>query len=366
MKTEESLINVSFKTKALDIFDTLKLPVLAIIAGMACGCVIIATSGFNPFAAILGLLKGGYGSTYLFFTTLTRATPIIIAGLAAAFTWGAGYESMGVGGQMTMGAFVSSVVAVSCPGSSVFVIIVSLTAGALAGAAFSLIPTWMSQKFQVSLLIVTLMMNYIADYITSYFTTYIVKDPYGSDSSAIQTAEITAVFPKFIERYSLHYGFLIAVVCVILLYFIMYRTTFGYKAHMGGLNPRFADYGGINSKKMMYYVLNISGALAGLAGAIEVIGAKHRFIDQMITSPGYAWSGITASIMSNYNPIGTFVSSVFLAGLTTGGSYIERNMGVPGDVSTVIQSVITMLATIKIAIQISKRKKEKHLRKEEK
>lgn len=336
--------------------EALKLPAIAVAVGLFCGGGIIAASGINPVQAIIGLLKGGYGSVYLMFTTLSRATPIIIAGLSAAFVWGSGYESMGVGGQMTMGALTAAVVAANCPGPDGLVVVVSLAAGALAGIAFSIIPTWMYQKFQVSLLIVTIMMNYVADFLSSYFTSYVFKDPFGVDSSAIQTAEITAVLPRFVEKYALHAGFLIAIACVVLMCFLMNRTVFGYRARIGGLNARFADYGGINSSRMMYRVLSLSAALAGMAGAIEVLGAKHRFVDQMITSPGYAWSGITASIMAGYHPVGTMIGSIFLAGLTTGGSYIERNMGVPSEVSSVIQGVITMLVTVKLAISWKKKK----------
>lgn len=364
MNTKSSLINMSSKDKVKGILGALKLPMIAIIIGMFFGGIIIACSGINPFLAILGLLKGGYGSTYLIFTTLTRATPIVLAGLSSALVWGSGYESMGMGGQMTMGALVSAVVAASCPGPAGVVVIVSLIAGALAGVAFSIVPTWLNQKFQVSLLIVTLMMNYVADYISTYFVTYVVKDPNGADSSALQTAEITAILPKIIDKYSLHLGFILAVVCVIAIYFIKNHTVFGYQARIGGLNSRFADYGGINSTKMTYLILNLSAAIAGLAGAIEVLGVRHRFVDQMITSPGYAMSGITASIMANYNPFGTLISSVFLAGLTTGGSYIERNMGVPSEVSSVIQGVITMLVTIKIVLKLKKKHAQKSLKEE--
>lgn len=364
MSTKEQLKSNTPARKIQGVINALKLPVVAVAVGLLFGGIIIACSGINPFSAILGLLKGGYGSTYLIFTTLSRATPIIIAGLASALVWGSGYESMGMGGQMTMGALTAAIVGVACPGPDAVVVLVSLTAGALAGAMYSLVPTWLGHKFQVSLLISTLMMNYVADYLSSYFTTYVFKDPHGADSSAIQTAEISAVLPRFIEKYSLHAGFLIAVGCVILIYFIMNRTVFGYQARIGGLNARFADYGGINSTRMMYRILTLSAALAGMAGAIEVLGTKHRFVDQMITSPGYAWSGITASIMAGYNPLGIFVSSVFLAGLTTGGSYIERNMGVPSEVSTVIQGVITMLVTIRL-IMTWKRRRTENMAKEE-
>ena len=201
------------------------------------------------------------------------------------------------------------------------------------------------------------MMNYVADYIASYFTTYVVKDPLGLDSSAIQTQKLTDnILPKMFEGDSLHWGFVISVICVLFVLFIMKRTSFGYKAKMGGLNSNFANYGGVNSTKMMYYVLMLSGALAGLGGACEVLGTRYRYVDSMITSPGYAWTGIIASLMSSNHPVGILVSSIFLAGITTGGSTIERSMGVPSEVTTIIQGIITLLITARFAVKWYKKK----------
>ncbi|MGL4345087.1 MAG: ABC transporter permease [Cellulosilyticaceae bacterium] len=339
----------------------LKLPLIATLIGLFIGGIVIALSGFNPFEAIRGLLVGGFGSTYYLTTTLTRATPIIFAGLAGALAWGSGYPSLGAAGQMVIGAMVTSIVAISCPGPSFVVVIVSLLAGIVAGMGYSLLSIWISEKFELYLLIITLMLNYVADYIASYLTSYVVKDPLGMDSSAIQTQLIKdSILPKLMKGYTVHWGFVIAVLAVLLIYFVMKKTTFGYKARMGGLNPQFANYGGIKSSRMMYYVLLLSGALAGLGGACEVLGTRYRYVDGMITSPGYAWSGIIASLMSSNHPIGILVSAIFLAGLTTGGSTIERSMGVPSEVTVIIQGIITLLITAKFAFKFSKKASAKN------
>lgn len=341
----------------MKMLKSLKLPLISIIIGLLIGSIIIALSGFNPFDAISGLITGGFGTTYALTTTLTRATPIIFARLAGALAWGSGYPSLGAAGQMVIGALVTSIVAVSCPGPDFIVLIISLLSGILAGMLYSFISIWVTQRFQLYLLIITLMMNYIADYIGSYFASYVVKDPNGLDSSAIQTELIQgSILPKLIKGYTVHWGFIIAIFATLLIFFIMKKTTFGYKAKMGGLNALFAEYGGIKSTRMMYYVLLLSGALAGLGGACEVLGTRYRFVDGMITSPGYAWSGIIASLMSSNHPIGIFVSAIFLAGLTTGGSSIERSMGVPSEVTIIIQGIITLLITAKFVIKYKKKK----------
>jgi len=340
-------------------FEPLKHPIQAIVVGLILGGVIIGLSGFNPFEALIGMFKGGFGSAYYLTTTLTRAVPIIFAGLAGALAWGSGYSSLGAAGQMVLGAFTSAIVAANCPGPAVFVVFVALLSGMIVGILYSVLSAYLSERFKLDLLIITLMLNYVADYIASYFTTYVVKDPLAVDSSAIQTQKLTdAILPKIFNGYSLHYGFVIALIAVFVILFIMKKTSFGYKARMGGLNPNFANFGGVNSTKMMYYTLILSGAIAGLGGACEVLGARYRYVDAMITSPGYAWTGIIASLMSSNHPVGILVSSIFLAGITTGGSTIERNMGVPSEVTTIIQGIITLLITARFVVNWYKKNKQ--------
>lgn len=342
--------------KNLTIFEALKLPMISIALGLLIGGLVIALSGYNPAAAIIGMFKGGFQPGYYLATTLGRATPIIFAGLAGAIAWGSGYPSLGAAGQMTLGALAAAIVAVNVKGPAVVVMLVSLAAGAVTGMAISWVSAFICDKFEMWLLIITLMMNYVCDYIASYVTTYVCKDPFGSDSSAIQTQKIeVGILPKIISKYSLHYGFVLAVVSVLLVLFIMKKTSFGYKAKMGGLNPHFAEYGGIKSKKMMYRVLLLSGLFAGLGGACEVLGTNYRYVDAMISSPAYAWKGVITTLMANNNPIGVFLSSIFLAGIKTGGSSLERSMGLSSEITSIIEGTITLLVTAKLTFSLKKR-----------
>ena len=331
----------------------LKQAFIATLVGFTVGGVVIAWSGFNPFDTIIKLLIGGFGSAYYLTTSLTRSIPIIFAGLSAALAWGSGYPSLGASGQMILGAMVSSQIAVKMPGPPALVVFFSIIGGMVAGMAYSSIANWISESFKLYLLIVTLMMNYIADNIVSYFIHYVIKDPLGLDSSAIQTQKIeNAILPRIFEKFTIHWGFIIALGVVLFLWFLLYRTVFGYRSRMGGLNKFFAEYGGIDSQKMMYGVLLLSGAVAGLGGASEVLGVRFRYVDGMISSPGYAWSGVIASLIANNHPVGIFFSSILLAGLTTGGSAVERSLGVPSEGSIIIQTVIPLLITAKFVIKI--------------
>ena len=156
-------------------------------------------------------------------------------------------------------------------------------------------------------------------------------------------ARIPAIFSG-----SVHWGFVYALLAVVLVYFLFKKTTFGYKSRMGGLNPRFALYGGINARWMLYIVLLLSGAMAGLGGAFEVLGSKGRYIDQMIFSTGYGWSGMVAALLANFNPIGTAVASILLAGLSTGGSAMQRSTIIPVEVCNMIEGIMTLLMSVRL------------------
>ena len=346
--------------KVKRLLGSLAYPLMAILIGLLIGGIIIMSTGKNPITGIWGLLKGGYLTKFSIASTLTRATPIIFCGVSAALAWGSGYSSMGAQGQMIMGAITAAIVAPILPGPDWLVVIMTIICSMAAGALYSLCSAFVSARFNAYLLIITLMFNYVANYFASYLTNYVFLDPYALDKLAIQTQKIEgSILPRLFPKYTTHWGFIIALVVVILVDFMVRKTSFGYKARMGGLNAHFAEYGGIESRKTMYKVLMISGAVAGLGGACEVLGTKFRYVDEMITSPGYSWSGITASLMSNYNIIGTLFSSIFLAGITIGGASIELTMNIPSEITQIIQGVISMLITAKIAIDWSRLNKRK-------
>jgi simple sugar transport system permease protein len=358
MQAKKTLVADSLKSRMDRLLLALRTPAVAVFFGLLVGGIVILWSGGDPFEGILSLIYGGFGSAFNLTTTLTRATPIIYAGLAAALAWGSGYESMGIAGQMTLGAFAAAITAVYCPGPPLAVILAAMLAGMATGALYSLAAAWISARFQVYLLIVTLMMNYVAENIASYLTTYVFRDPNATDNLAIQTQKIeAAILPRLFGNYTVHTGFLIALGCVGAVLFMVKKTSFGYDARMSGLNPRFARYGGVNSRRNMYLVLALNGALAGLGGACEVLGTRYRFIDKMITSPSYAWSGITAALMSNNHPLGILASAIFLAGLTTGGATIERNLNIPREITAIIQGVLTIFVTAQFFVNRRRRKK---------
>lgn len=357
--------NRNWKKTLGRIADSLGQPLVAVLISLFIGAIVIVICGENVFTAYGAMIRGAFGNSFYINDTLKRATPIIMGGLAVCIAWRSGYEAMGGEGQMILGALVSALVAYYLPGSGIVRILLAILAAVILGALFSILTGWLYEKFDVTFIISTLMLNYVANYFASYMTNFVVKDPESIDMNAIQTGKIAteARLPAVFSG-SVHWGFVFALVAVILVYFLFKKTTFGYKSRMGGLNPRFALYGGINARKMLYIVLFLSGAMAGLGGAFEVLGSKYRYIDQMIFSTGYAWSGMVAALLANFNPIGTAMASILLAGLSTGGSAMQRSTIIPVEVCNMIEGIITLLMSVRLLRIVQKSRKVRKTAKE--
>lgn len=353
-----------WKRGAAAALDTLCQPFVAVLVSLALGAVIIMLAHENVFSTYGIMINGAFGNMFYLSATLSRATPIIMGGLAVCIAWRSGYEAMGGEGQMILGALISALTAYYLPVPGIVKIILAILGSAVIGALYSLLSAWLYDKFSVTFIISTLMLNYIANNVASYLTNYVVKDPSALDLNSVQTGKIAAdaQLGKIFKGFNLHWGFVIALICVVIIYILLKKTSFGYKAKMGGLNPRFALYGGINSRRMLYIVLLLSGVAAGLGGAFEVLGSKYRYIDQMIFSTAYAWSGMVAALLANFDPAGTAIASILLAGLATGGSAMQRGTNIPVEAVNMIEGIITLLMSVKLIRLISLRSgsKKKH------
>ena len=348
----------SFAAMIRRTLQSLRQPVIATIMGLLVGAVVILSCGENPLTVYAEMFEKSFFKPYYLFSTLTRATPIILCAMATAIAWRAGYINIGVEGQMIAGTFTATVCALYIPGPPVLVAILSCVIGMIAGALCALLPSIQTWKFNVSMVICTLMLNYVASFVTSYFVTYPLKDMSG-DGLALQTVQLNPAMwlPRLTPKNTLHYGFIIALFVVVFMVFITKKTVFGYESKMSGLNATFARYGGMKEVKVMLITMAISGAIASLAGSVEVFGLKYRYADGMLTSTSYAWTGLMAALIANLNPVGMLVVSIFLAGLQIGGSAIQRSLGIPLEISTIIQCCITLFVSIKLVFNYFKKRK---------
>lgn len=355
---KESVFRV--KDKLSPFISTAGWPLLATVLGLVVGGIIIFASGANPISVYGTVFEKSFFNPYYLMQTLLRSAPIIICSLSAAISWRAGYINLGVEGQMVCGGLAGIVCALYMPGPAWFVLTMSFIVSCLAGALYALIPTWAQHICGVSMVMSSLMLNYVANYLTAYIVGYPMKDP-GSMVEAMQTAQIDESLRllKLSSEGNFNIGFVFTILTVVLVYFVMNRTTFGYESKMGGLNPNFALYGGVNRVKVMYMTMMLSGALAGFAGFVEVFGCKYRFIANMFSSSSYAWTGLMASLVGTFNPIVSTIYSIFFAGLDVGGQALQRDYGLPLHIANIIRCTIMLFVSVNFMFRIAKNRADK-------
>jgi general nucleoside transport system permease protein len=326
------------------------LPILfALLGGFVIGGLIILAAGHNPLTTYLALLEGAVGDQYNLASTLGRAIPIMGCGIAAALAFKAGLFNIGIEGQLVLGGLAASVVALYFPPGPL-AILVALLAALIAGGLWALLAGWFETQFNVPILISTLMMNYIAVGFTSYMIAYPLIEPGGSRNQTPAFPEATR-FAKLIPGSSIHIGIILIILAVILAAFIMYRTVSGYELRMFGANRQFAVSGGIRPTRMVLAVMFCSGMVAGLTGAIQVLGVHYRLIDTALTLPSYAWTGVMAAILSNNNPIGVVIASLFFSAVQTGAAGMERATEVPFQLSYVVQALMIILIAVRATLK---------------
>lgn len=351
---------LGMKNGALQLCKNLWQPLVAILFGLLIGALVILWYGENPFFVYGQMFEKSFFSTYYLLTTLTRATTIIMCALATAMAWRSGCLNLGIEGQMVVGALVMTVCAIYIPGNPTVVMYLSIIIGMIAGGLFALLPALMNTKLKVSMVISTLMLNYVAKNIVSYFVVFPLRDRAG-DGLALQTVQI----PEGMHTWNLVPGttfnkaFILAIVLTILYYWMTKYTVFGYETRISGLNHNFAKYGGIKGEQILILTMVISGMIGTLASTNEVFGYKLRYVDGMLTSTSYAWTGLMAAVIAKFNPLGMVVVSIFVAGLQIGGQAIQRTVGLPLEIATVIQACITMFVSVNIVIKYVKKSKPK-------
>lgn len=330
---------------------------ISLFLGLLIGAIVIVLSKQNPITIYGQMFYNSLFKPYFLFQTLTRSIPIIGCALATAIAWRAGYINIGVEGQMIVGSFITTIIAIYMPGPNVMVLMVSIIAGITAGAIYALIPAFLNAKYQVSIVISTLMMNYIASYVVSYLVNYPFIDPKG-DGISSQTAQIrqSLRFLRLAKNSTFNISFILIIILVLLFIFMIKKTVFGYESKMTGLNPNFARYGGVNDKSLILKTMALSGAIAALAGIFEIYGVKYRYIDGMFTGTAYAWSGLMAALIASLNPLGMFFSSIFLSALQVGGQAIQRVSQIPLQLAMIIQACITLFVSMKFTINFFKTK----------
>ena len=316
-------------------------PFAAIAFTLAVTALLVAWAGAPVGRTYALIFEGGFGTRFAWSETLTRATPLILTGLAAAVAFRARLWNIGAEGQLYAGALAAVAVgglhgpAGDLPAAVVFPIM--LGAAALAGALLLLVPAVMRTRFGVDEVVTTLLLNFIVLLFVSMMLDGPMKDPAAMGWPQSVALRDDLELPRLVERTRVHAGLVYAVGLALALAFVMRATTFGFAARAVGANARAAAFAGVPVARTMLVVASISGALAGLAGAIEVAGRTGYVTLDM--SPGYGYSGIVIAMLAGLHPLGVVAAAVFVAGVLVGADSMSRGVAVPTYIADVIVAV---------------------------
>jgi len=323
-------------------------PLIAVAVALTLAGGLIALAGAPVFEAFGKIVTGAFGSRLALTETLARAIPLTLTGLAAAVAFRARLWNIGAEGQLYLGAItVAGVSAHLLGGLPGFVQIpLLLICGAAAGMVLLLIPLWLRLRFQVDEVVTTLLLNFVAILFVSMLIDGVLKDPmaFGWPQSVPVTSE--AMLPKLVARSRLHWGLVLALVLAVAVHLVQSRTAFGLQSRAAGLNPAGAVFAGVPLGRTLVLVAMISGGLAGLAGAVEVVGVMSYVTTEL--SSGYGYSGIVVAMLANLHPLGVVLAALFTAAMFVGADAMGRSMNVPSYIAdvTVALSLLSMLVAI--------------------
>lgn len=321
-------------------------PLIAIVIALLIGAGVMLIMGHNPMSAYGALFYGAFGSTANLANTMANAIPLILSGLGVAVGFQAGLFNIGAEGQYWVGSMVAVWIGYSLPGlpSVIHIFLAMLAAMLAAGLWAGIIPGLAKAYVGAHEVITTMMMSYIAIFLSHYM---LENGPMMQPGFTPQSPVIlsSAELGKIVERTQLSWGFIIALISCVVVHWLLYKTTLGYRLRAVGLNSRAARYAGINVPFHLVLALFISGTLAGLAGAVQMLGVQHRLYDSF--SSGYGFTAIVVALLANNNPYGVILSSIFFAALSTGGQSMQLISGVPANITDIISGIIIFLVAMK-------------------
>jgi len=325
------------------------LPVIATLAALAVGALVLLFLRVNPIEAYGALWEGAFGNSNALAETLVKATPLLLVGLGICIAFRAGVINIGGEGQMVVGALLATFIGLNFEGWPGWIVIfLAMAGGFIGGAIWGGIPGILKAYFNVNEILSTIMMNAIAVQGMNFLLRGPMIDPAQMElaSKIPQTARINDAFllPRLVPT-RLHIGAGIAVILAILVYILLWRTTWGYRIRAVGRNPHASRYAGIKVKRYVVLALLLSGAFAGLAGATQVFGVNYRMITDG-SATGFTGSagfnGIVAALFGQLHPVGTIPASILFGALLVGANKMQRVVQVPSALIVALNGLVVI------------------------
>ena len=320
---------------------------LAVFLSMLCAGVLVAISGHNPVAAFAAMVHGALGSPHQIGVVLNRTTPYLLAGVGVAMCFRAGIINIGAEGQIALGGVGTAAVALSWPSEmSALAAVASLVGGAIAGAAWAAVATAIHLGRRVHEVLTTLLLNFVALLLVQQ----LLAGPLGQFGAGFLQSPLLprAAWLFRIPGLDAHVGFAIALVVATVFSIILWRTRFGFAVRVAGRSRPAARYAGFSLPILTWSVMLLAGALAGLAGGIQVLGLDHRLIEGF--SLGFGFKAVTVALLGVLEPLAVVPASLFVGLLEAGALSMQRQIGVPSALVVVIEG-LTMLFVLAATVR---------------
>ncbi len=350
-------------SKKKSILDSSALYILiAILIGFLVGAILLGFAGISPIVAYGKLFSSVFSEPKYWVWTITYASPLIFTGLSVAFSFRMGIFNIGAEGQFVVGALAATAVGILVDVPPAFHVTLCILAAAAAGAIWSMIVGILKVKRGINEVLSFIMFNWIAFYFSNFIVNLkIIHKEGGGEASKDIMDSASILLPEAIRKAtgcaSANYGFLLAIIVASIIWFIINKTTLGYRICAVGYNQNAAKYGGINANKTIMLAMAISGALAGIGGSVQVLGMSKR-ISQYAAQEGFGFQGITVALIGVSNPIGCIFSGLFYGAMKFGGSKLSL-IDAPSEIVDIIMGTIILFIAISHVFRILLTKKSK-------
>lgn len=329
---------------------------LSILLAFGTATLFIALFGFEVGEGYQAMIRGAFGSPVAIADTLARATPLIFTGLGVAIGLRAGLFNVGIEGQMLMGALAASQVGLIGGLSGWIHIPLVFISAIVAGALCGIIPAILKSRFRAHEVITTIMLNYVVILFTGYMANYPLHAEGDMMPATVRISE-SVQLARLVPGGQLTLALFVAIGAAIALKFFIDSSVYGYEIRAVGLNPQAAEAKGISRERAWIIAMGIGGAMAGLAGAGEVMGIHRRFIQGF--SPGYGFDGIAVALMGYSDPLGVVFSALILGAIRTGAMVMDRTTRIPVDFVVVIQGLVLLFLAMPGLMDLFKRRRIK-------
>ncbi|HXM56828.1 MAG TPA: ABC transporter permease [Candidatus Dormibacteraeota bacterium] len=326
------------------------LPLVSVLIGLAVGAVAVLLSGTNPVDAYVALLQGSFTNNNAFTETLVATVPYVFLGLSVSVGFRAGLFNIGGSGQLFLGGIFAGFVGYRLAGlPAVLHLPLALLAGMLGGFLWGAIPGLLKARFGAHEVITTIMLNFIAALLTDLLVN---KGPMSDPHTASpQTPAMlpSARLPIIVPDSRLHFGLFLALLAVPVVWFLLERTTLGFRIRAVGLNAAAARAAGISVGWTMVIVMGISGALAGLAGAVQVLGVSGVLTPSL--SSGVAFDAIAVALLGGSNPFGVLPAALLFGALKSGASFMQLQTQVSADLISIVQAAVIVFVAAPLLVR---------------